>query len=89
MLKEKQIATVIAYLVIGDIWVTQQHVAMALRKSEIDARTYFVRPLTIWIYAPHELNTVYTERTHIRSTSRGSRVLNNAHVLHRKCLFTF
>ena len=40
-----------------------------------------MRPLTASMYA--RLNV---ERTHTRET-RGSRFLNNAHVLYRKCLF--
>ena len=40
-----------------------------------------MRPLTASMYA--RLNV---ERTHTRKT-RGSRCLNNAHVLYRKCLF--
>ena len=42
---------------------------------------YVVRPLTASMYT--RLNV---ERTHTRET-RGSRFLNNAHVLYRKCLF--
>ena len=55
-------------------------VAMALRSSGIDARTYLCR-------APLDRIDVRTPQRRTHSHSSGSRCLNNAHVLYRKCLF--
>ena len=52
---------------------------MALRSSGIDARTYLCR-------APLDrIDGLNVERTR----TRGSKFLNNAHVLYRKCLFIY
>ena len=86
MPKEKQINDCYSSFgnIVCDRWVLRAHtaahdVAMALRSSGIDARTYLCRVLL------DHIDVRNVERTHTRET-HGSRFQNNAHVLYRKCL---